>query len=114
MKVGQVVRHGDVVIQRITEPKNAKEMRSVGRDKQGRLLLALGEVTGHAHAVCESEASLYELVDTGDLTERFLRIDAEFATVTHEEHAPITLPEGWFRSWVKREYDPVEERRVAD
>lgn len=114
MRVGQVVRHGDVVIQRIAEPEDASKLRSVDRDERGRLLLALGEVTGHAHAVAEREASLYELVDTSDMTERFLRVEAEFATVTHEEHAPIVLPEGWFRSWVKREYDPVEERRVAD
>lgn len=47
-------RQGDVLIAPITEtavPDTARDAASEPRDGRGRLVLALGEVTGHAHAV---------------------------------------------------------------
>jgi hypothetical protein len=36
------------------------------------------------------------------------------ATLTHEEHAPVTLTTGYYRVWRQREYSPEEIRVVRD
>jgi hypothetical protein len=58
--------------------------------------------TGHAHAIADAGAELL----TGDVEERFLRIVSDFAILTHEEHAPITLPRGAYLVVRQREYTP--------
>ena len=77
--------------------------------KKVRLVLAEGETTGHAHVV-EGVREL-EGVD-GD--KRF-EVDAP-VTVRHEEHKPITVPPGTYRSGQVMEQDHAAEeaRRVQD
>jgi hypothetical protein len=96
-------RHGDVLVaQAIELPKDAK--------LQSHLILAKGEVTGHAHRIAEPHAAqLWEFA--GAL---FLKVIAEKATLVHEEHNPIVLPQGTYRVWMQREYSPAEIRRVVD
>jgi hypothetical protein len=85
----------------------------VPRDN-GRIVLAYGEVTGHAHAIHDSGAVLLAAPDTED---RFLRImDASGVSLTHEEHATIALPPGDYIVRRQREYTSadMEPIRVAD
>lgn len=101
---------GDVAIIPVANvPKNAQP---VPRDNK-RIVLAYGEVTGHAHAILDREAELYSVPDTED---RFLRIMAASGVeLKHEEHATITLPQGNYIVRQQREYvAPEIERRVAD
>jgi hypothetical protein len=44
----------------------------------------------------------------------YLRVLAERATVVHQEHGPIVLPQGAYRVWRQREYTPQGIRRVVD
>jgi hypothetical protein len=53
-----------------------------------------GEHTGHAHRL--QEADEYEHLQHPNTKERYLRI-VRPATVTHEEHMPVTLPPGEYR-----------------
>lgn len=99
-------RQGDVLLIPVPcAPEGAQRQKREGL----RIILATGEATGHAHAV---ETVGAELLASG--TERFLRVPAGGASVTHEEHAPIALPAGTYRVVVQREYSPEEIRRVAD
>ncbi|MFE3192974.1 hypothetical protein ACFXHA_28455 [Nocardia sp. NPDC059240] len=103
-------RQGDVLIMPITEaevPPHAATTPDEPRDTRGRMVLALGEVTGHAHAV----AARGRLIRTGEHMLMFL---PEGGRVVHEEHAPIPLPKGWFRVIRQREYFPGAVRIVAD
>lgn len=77
----------------------------------GRLVLAHGEVTGHAHVV-EGEAT-FLASDVEELERTFLRVEHE-ALVVHEEHDTVTLPPGDYEVRRQREYTPEEIRRVAD
>lgn len=98
-------RHGDVFIERV-------ETIPVGRKKLRLPVLAEGELTGHAHRILEPQAAVFfEGTSEG---ERFFEITTPTATVTHEEHGPITLERGKYRSWIQREYHPEEIRRVLD
>jgi hypothetical protein len=96
-------RHGDVFIQACGElPAEAIKLP--------HLTLAKGELTGHAHRIEESGAAqLFRHDDT-----LYLRVIGERATVTHQEHAAITLDRGVYRVWIQREYSPERFRKVMD
>jgi hypothetical protein len=96
-------RHGDVLIA-------AVEQIPQGAQRRPQLVLARGEVTGHAHRIADPQAAVLWETD-GQL---FLEVVAESAMVTHEEHAPITLPRGIYRVWTQREYTPQAIVRVVD
>lgn len=74
----------------------------------GRVILAYGEVTGHAHALNPAGATLYARGD-----ERFLTV-TEPTPLVHEEHNPIELPAGTYKVVRQREYAPREVRFVSD
>ena len=78
--------------------------------KQPRCILALGEVTGHAHQIKE-EAFLW--VDTDG--SKYVEVYGSGATVQHEEHGPIVLQgPAIYRVIQQQEYTPEEIRNVAD
>ncbi len=99
-----VYRHGDVLIAPIESiPEHAL--------KQPDLILARGEVTGHAHRVeTRGLAELFEHENT-----LFLRVQGSTAHVVHEEQHSIELPPRNYRVWRQREYDPrLDERTIED
>lgn len=107
MKIGQVIRQGDVFVERIASiPENVKP---VARDR-GRIVLAYGEVTGHAHAITEDWVELLET----EANERYLRVQKQQATLVHEEHTQHALPPGEYRVTIQREYHPEAIRNVSD
>jgi hypothetical protein len=68
---------------------------------RGDGVIQLGEVTGHAHrvvggSVYDVKGGVYLAVGRG-------------ARVIHEEHAPIELPEGFYRVVRQREYRGEDE-----
>jgi hypothetical protein len=103
-------RQGDVlVVQADTAPADLKPVPL----ENGRLILAHGEVTGHAHEVI-GEAELFTSADLTDLEERFLRVERDGAQLVHDEHATLDLPPGDYVVRRQREYTPEEIRTVAD
>jgi hypothetical protein len=106
-------RQGDVLIAplaRSAVPGGALDAAAEPRDGRGRLVLALGEVTGHAHAVVGPGRLVREAGASGPM---LLHVP-EGARVVHEEHAAISLPKGWYRVVRQREYVPGSVRIVAD
>ena len=98
-------RHGDVVLTSTTIPKNAT------RSKNGRLVLAEGEVTGHAHVIDSPQAELW----TADTDMLFLRVLADAGVdLFHEEHATLKIPPGDWQITRQREYAPDAPQYVAD
>jgi len=96
-------RHGDVII------AAAAEVSADARPRHSAVL-ARGEATGHSHRIADpSDVELFEAKDVG-----FLRVNADSATLIHDEHKPITLPRGIYRFWQQREYTPKAIRRVVD
>jgi hypothetical protein len=101
------VRQGDVLLVKIGElPKDAKLS-----EKKGDIILAYGEVTGHAHRIAEGTASLYEWQGN-----ELVQIK-EPTYLTHEEHASIALEPGVWKKVQQVEYSPEAEnftRYVVD
>jgi hypothetical protein len=103
--MNQQYRQGDVLIMKVDSmPPEAVPVEPDG----DRVVLAYGEVTGHAHALSVSGASLYEHTEG-----RFLKVVAPSALV-HEEHSPIELDPGIYKVIRQREYAPREVRFVSD
>lgn len=75
----------------------------------GRAVLALGEATGHAHVL---EAPGVRL--TIGVRGRFVVVPPGGASLVHEEHGRIAIPEGAYRVVIQREYDPRGDRDVLD
>lgn len=101
-----MVRQGDVLIQPVD--RVPRKTALVPRDGE-RIVLAYGEVTGHAHAIEERDADMVRSSDG----RTFLRLSAP-AVVRHEEHAPISLPAGDYEVRRQREYQPEAIRDVVD
>lgn len=135
----QSIRQGDVLLKPVSAlPSNCT---AVPLDK-GRIVLAYGEVTGHAHAIADhrrmthdaavrvgaregeqhAEAVAAEIADAAitrarlwraPTGERFLEV-SEPVTISHEEHTSHTIPPGIYQVPTQVEYTPAELRRVAD
>ena len=103
--VKQTGQQGDVVIRRVECIPQGAVLVS-----KGRCVLAEGKSTGHAHVVEDEEA---ELVRVG---ERMLLKLGRQATVTHEEHGPVTLEAGVWEVGRVQEYDYLSQmaHNVAD
>jgi len=78
--------------------------------KNGRLIIAEGEHTGHAHVLKECDAVIR--VKNG---KRYVITEKGF-TITHEEHLPIEVAPGVYEIGIVQEYDHFAEeaRNVAD
>lgn len=100
-------RQGDVLL--IPTPHLPCDAQLLQRD-DGRVVLAYGEVTGHAHAIDAPDAELWSLADEVD---RYLRLRSR-ARLQHEEHATLVLEPGCYRVVRQREYAPDAVRNVAD
>lgn len=110
-------RHGDIILIARRVPDGATR-----RSELGRLVLAEGEVTGHAHVIDSDEAELWTVPDEAAeartaMTERmFLRVLAEGGvSLVHEEHAALLIPPGEYEVLRQREWtDELEPRWVVD
>lgn len=108
MTTRTLYRQGDVLIARIDEIPDGLHPVPM---ESGRVVLAHGEVTGHAHAV---EGPVQFLAaDVAELERAFLRVEQE-AQVVHEEHDTIVLPPGDYEVRRQREYAPQQNTWVAD
>lgn len=100
---GTLYRHGDVLIRRVSSiPRSAQ--------RRAGATLAHGEVTGHSHRL--AQPNLVQLWNDG--SNLFLEVKAPSATLVHEEHKAIELPEGFYQVWKQREYAPNSYREVED
>jgi hypothetical protein len=106
-KMDGIIRQGDVLLIPCEIPKDAVTFkRSLVFGKGNGIIIAAGEATGHHHRVRDKTARI-----RSKNGERFLRTGSEGATLTHEEHDPITLPPlTSFKIGTQREYDPPKPK----
>lgn len=105
------VRQGDVFIETVTVDRNnlLKRGGKVAKRDKGRVVLAYGEQTGHAHAIATKGVELVEMPDGT----AFL-FSEKGISLRHEEHSTINMPAGAYRVTRQREYSPESIRQVAD
>ena len=97
-------RQGDVLLVRIESlPQGAAREKN-----EESVVLAYGEVTGHAHRLNASTVTMYawegdKLIEVTKPTD-----------LTHEEHSPIEIAPGFYKVVRQREYTPERIRNVCD
>ncbi len=113
MKKHDTIRQGDVLLVYIGDdaPDGLTEV-----EHEGRVILAYGEVTGHAHAI-NSGAKMFRFDPDkgyqGIVSDTLVQVSRP-AALTHEEHDRIELPAGNYLLVHQVEYTPEELRRVQD
>lgn len=106
MNKKSIYRQGDVLITPVDNiPTNLK--------KTERCTLALGEVTGHHHSILDGNAVGYAN-DAKSLAQYVRVTNSKGASLTHQEHDTIVLPEGTYKVHGQVEYTPERLQRVAD
>jgi len=104
-------RQGDVLIV-LTATKLPKDAVAIPNEN-GRVVLAHGEVTGHAHAIAIPATEQPKVRYWDAQAERYLQV-LERVAITHEEHSTILLKRGVYRQAFQVEERGEEVRRVAD
>ncbi|WP_020522202.1 hypothetical protein [Catelliglobosispora koreensis] len=104
-------RQGDVLVMPMPREELPNGLVQAPRDRRNRMVLALGEATGHAHVVTGERVSL--LCPPDDPERLYLLIEG-YGRLGHEEHGPIALGAGAYRVVRQREYFPGAIRPVAD
>jgi len=104
------IRQGDVALISVRAiPKDAIEQPIVGN----KLILALGEATGHHHRFEFLDQSQNIKLYVGAGGARYLDVSAP-SDLKHEEHATARVPAGKYLLPQQVEYSPQELRRVQD
>jgi hypothetical protein len=116
MAMAEIFAQGDLLIERVADvPASGK----IAENLDGvAMVLAEGEETGHRHAIKERVTLFHdEALATdipGGLYIGHVKVASDYARVTHEEHAPVTLPRGTYRVRRQRELGPLDARVLAD
>jgi hypothetical protein len=105
-----VIRQGDVILVSVKAiPKDAVEQEIKGN----KVVLALGEATGHHHRFEFMDTSHNVKLYVAHGGERYIHVTAP-ASLLHEEHSTANVPVGkWFLP-SQVEYTPQALRNVAD
>lgn len=102
-------RHGDLLL---------KPVDSIPTDaiKLGTHTLAEGEATGHHHTLTSGQVLVFAPATVTDDVAKYVEVQSPEAVLTHQEHGPITLPEGQYEMSIEREYSPLDKviRQVLD
>jgi hypothetical protein len=102
-----IIRQGDVSLIKVASlPAGAQPLQS----ESARVVLAYGEVTGHAHAIYENTEQV-RLWAVGKV--KYLEVMAA-VMLRHEEHTHVELAPGVYKLPVQVEYEPQELRITRD
>ena len=106
-----MLQQGDVLLSRVASvPENCKAIN----DRRG-VVLAEGEISGHYHGIEETEG--VQLLEAPD-RRRYLIVSQarKTASLTHQEHKPVTVEPGIYQIGIVREKDWFSEmiRPVID
>lgn len=100
-KTKRAWRHGDVIIIE-TDDK-------ISGEKQKHLTLAEGEVTGHSHRIKDGIAGLFKFNE-----KTYLQVKSKIATLVHEEHKALQIPQGDYEIIIQQDYEPNGWKKVQD
>lgn len=107
-----IFRQGDVLLIALGATEQLPADAKLVPREHGGVVLAHGEVTGHAHQM-RARTGVHLLQPKGK-PERYLKVVGGTKALTHEEHKTIEVPAGDYRVLIQTEYTPTELRQVAD
>jgi hypothetical protein len=116
-----IYRHGDMIIFRVDDLEGTVKAKN-----KKKLVIGLGEVTGHSHDVVALNDS--EVIgsydgktditedDLAQMDKLFFEVAGKGAVIVHEEHKPIFLESGKYLRMNQVEFNPFtqELEKVRD
>lgn len=111
-----MLRQGDVLIVKVDDDSIDLSDKKTDKRDNNRVVLAYGEVTGHAHAIHEDNAFLFTVKDAPELfnKEVYLRVNDRAVNLVHEEHSTLSINPGTYKIIHQKEYTPESIRSVVD
>lgn len=108
MEKQEFFQQGDVIVERVDTVPTGEAVPP----ENGRIILAKGEATGHAHAIEDIAGIRFIKGADGN---HYLVLP-EGRDLVHQEHKTVKLPPGSYRVRQVREYDHFAEetRRLRD
>ena len=114
MALREHIRQGDVILFPVDAEPKGEQVKPVA----GRVVLAIGEATGHAHTLDAADCTL---VSAEGAQELYLIVHGR-TQLEHQEHAALTVDPGVYligspdrRAGIAQvEYTPDALQRVAD
>lgn len=107
-QIGACARQGDTLLRRV-----AKLPSTLKPTHNPLPTLALGEASGHHHSFRDGGAVAFADDEKAPLADA-IRVEADEAVLTHEEHSPITFPRGDYESLKQVEDVAGEVKQVTD
>ncbi len=105
-----VFRQGDVCLIAVDAiPKDAKKQPAKGK----KVILALGEATGHHHRFEFLDTSHNVTLYVAEGGARYVHVTSA-AELLHEEHSTVQVPAGKYQLPQQVEYHPAALRNVQD
>jgi hypothetical protein len=115
MAMTEIFAQGDLLLERVAD---VAPSGTIEENIEGALVLAEGEESGHRHAIRERVTRFRDDRLARDIPAGLylghVQVSSEYARLTHEEHAPITLPRGTYRVRRQRELGPRDARVLPD
>lgn len=111
-----LLRQGDVLLMRVDGLPGGTEARQQTVERTGgRLVLAEGEASGHAHSIDGPGAKLVSVRprDSRAMMRTYLVVTRPQA-LRHEEHDPVSIDLGVYEVRRQREYSPDSFAWAAD
>ena len=116
--VENAARQGDVMLVRVKQAPSG--LVEALRDPIGRIVLAYGELSGHAHAIRDGHVTALRTPDVDEVA--YIEVpEGDPVLLRHEyedgktaDHAPLLLSPGVYRVVRQREYRPKAIVRVVD
>ncbi|MFN8437496.1 MAG: hypothetical protein U0V72_07630 [Cytophagales bacterium] len=107
MNFTEIYRHGDVLIYKLDQ-----ELNNVNDKVIKQLILAEGEVTGHAHRLTGD----VEIIQNKPINGEMIFQVNDSAVLSHEEHDKIVLSQGVYLKVNQVEYNPFTDlvKKVMD
>jgi hypothetical protein len=106
-----LIRQGDVLI--IPVATIPTDTTPVKRDR-GRVVLAYGEATGHAHTILHPDVTLVTQGEADELRMWMQVTSPAPVELTHDEHDTLLIPPGNYEVRRQREYQPEAPVWVTD
>lgn len=112
-----MIRQGDILLVQAITPSG------YGKLATDQVVVGNGEVTGHTHTLSNAtwlvtpettQEHLREFADGKIMNMPIFVVAGEGSMLTHQEHAPLSVPPGTWRVIRQREYAPEAIRSVLD
>ena len=108
------IRQGDIDFIEVLSIPNKEMNRLTMKDDN---IVAYGEATNHHHRLVSGQVQvLRDVNSTGMAIADYVVVNSETATLSHQEHLPLEIPQGTWRIHQEEDYNPFtqEMKKVVD